>query len=43
MERFPYPKEFADGRVGYVMPLTFGRGRLCVGRVEDWAWVLDGW
>lgn len=25
----------ADGRRAYVVPLTYGRGRLCIGRADD--------
>ena len=33
-----------DGRVLEVIPLTFGRGRLCVSRPEEvGAFYSDGW
>lgn len=27
-------KDFGDGRSGYVMPMTYGKGRLCVGETD---------
>jgi hypothetical protein len=40
---FPYRKDFPDGRLAYVAPLTFGRGRICTTTLADWSAVLDGW
>ena len=32
---FPHKRELRDGRFGYIMPLTFGRGRINVTTLED--------
>lgn len=30
-----YAKEFANRRFGYVMPMLYGKARLCVGSLDD--------
>lgn len=35
-------KPLSDGRVAQVLPLTFGRARLCVGEV-GLLWYDDAW
>jgi len=34
-------KTFPDGRIGFVIPLTFGRGRITVG--HDDLFIEDNW
>lgn len=34
--RRDFRRDFPNGQSAYVMPLTFGRGRICVG---DTAWI----
>jgi hypothetical protein len=41
-ETFPVRKDFPDGRFAYVVPLTFGRGRICVTTADDPLSVRDG-
>jgi hypothetical protein len=35
--------QLPDGRIGTVIPLTFGRARLCVQRRPEDCWYDDGW
>lgn len=40
---FPHRKDFPDGRVAYVVPLTFGRGRINLTVAGDLLGVRDCW
>jgi hypothetical protein len=40
---YPFRKDFPDGRIGCVFPLTYGRGRIVTCDPADHLGVLDGW
>jgi hypothetical protein len=42
MNEFIHVKELADGRSGFVVPLTFGRARIGIGPTNE-LWFDDVW
>ena len=40
---YPVHRTLPGNRWAAVAPLTFGRGRIVVGRIEDPGYIIDGW
>jgi len=42
-ELFPHRRDFSDGRFAYIIPLTFGRGRINLSVVGEEMSVQTAW